>query len=165
MTEKVFINNSGMATFVCPKCQKTKITNVARYQKTEKAVKVNCRCSCGHQYSVLLERRKFYRRTTDLPGSYLHKKTELPGTYKIPWTEDKGRMTVTDISRSGLKLKLNVERDFKPGDKLFVEFNLDNQDHSLIEKHVIVRNVRGCSVGVEFVTIEPFGQLGAYLIK
>jgi hypothetical protein len=113
----------------------------------------------------MLERRKFYRKGTDLPGAYTYKKINFPGTYTRESDDDRGLMTVTDISRSGLKIRVNVIRDFSPGDRLNVEFNLDDRGRSLIKKAVIVRNILGKSVGVEFDTMGHFDKLGAYLLK
>jgi len=113
----------------------------------------------------MLERRKFYRKGTNLPGAYTYKKTNLPGTYTLEGKDDRGLMTVINISRSGLKLRVNVTRDFQPGDILNVEFNLDDRDRSPIKKSVIVRNIQEKLVGVEFAAIEHFDKLGAYLLK
>jgi len=113
----------------------------------------------------MLERRKFYRKDTNLPGAYFYKKTNLPGTYTHEGRNDRGLMTVINISRSGLKIRLNVPRNFIPGDRLLVEFNLDDRERSPIKKSVIVRNVQEKFVGVEFAAIEHFDKLGAYLLK
>ena len=73
-------------------------------------------------------------------------------------------MTVTDISRTGLRIKLNFSQDFAPGDKLKLEFTLDDRQRSLIKKEVVVRSVKGLSVGVEFFHAEHYDQLGPYLL-
>ena len=38
MTEKVYITSTKMATFVCPKCQKSKTTNVSKFADLDKIV-------------------------------------------------------------------------------------------------------------------------------
>ncbi len=42
MTEKVYIASTKMATFVCPKCRKSKTVNVSKYADLDKKVKVEC---------------------------------------------------------------------------------------------------------------------------
>jgi hypothetical protein len=158
MLPKVFIASNNTATFVCPKCGNVTTTNVAKYAEIKQRVTVKCRCSCGHHFDVSLEKRRQYRKTTDLAGQFFH---------RLPNGEmDKGSMRVVDVSSSGLKLKLNVSRTFKEGDKIKVEFRLDDKRRTLIEKEVIVRNVRKNLVGTSF---EPSqmddSDLGFYLMS
>lgn len=165
MTQKIYTNGNSTVTVICPQCHKNKTIDVSGHKKTDKIAVLDCQCECGHSYEVMLERRKFYRKGTDLPGAYTYKKINFPGTYTRESDDDRGLMTVTDISRSGLKIRVNVIRDFSPGDRLNVEFNLDDRGRSLIKKAVIVRNILGKSIGVEFDTMEHFDKLGAYLLK
>ncbi len=46
------------ATFVCPKCEKAKTADVSKYKFVDAEIKVNCKCPCGHRYTVLLDRRQ-----------------------------------------------------------------------------------------------------------
>jgi hypothetical protein len=55
-----------------------------------------------------------------------------------------------DVSSTGLKLKLNVARQFHEGDSLKVEFHLDDKRRTFMEKEVIVRNVHRNLVGTSF---------------
>jgi len=153
MLQKVFIANDNTATFVCPECQKSKTANVSKYKDIEKAVRVNFKCPCGHSYSVLLERRKHIRKHLNLSGTFVNKNTS-----------DQGNMTITDLSRSGLRIKLNFPQKLEPGDKLDLEFTLDDKLRSVVKKEVIVRSVKDLSIGVEFVYSEHFDKLGPYLL-
>jgi hypothetical protein len=142
MRPKVFITSKNTATFVCPKCGNTTTVNVAKYAAMKQSVIVKGRCSCSHQFEVSLEKRRQYRKATDLPGMYY---------YRMPNKGiDKGSMRVVDISQTGLKLKLNVARNFKEGDMLRVEFHLDDNRRTFLDKQVIVRNVRKNMVGTSF---------------
>ncbi len=152
MSLKVFINDKNMATFICPKCEKSKTSNVAKYKQTETSVRVNCKCPCGHSYSVLLERRKHTR-----------KPISLLGTYSCVNSGDRGQMTVVDISRTGLKIRLSVKRELELGEKLNLEFTLDDQNQSTIKREVYVRSLKDQFVGVEFCKMEHYDQLGPYL--
>ena len=143
MTQKVFITSNNTATFVCPECGNTSITDVSKYAAIDKKVTVNCKCVCGHRFSVSLEKRRQYRKSTDLPGVYYHDKGY--------GDTDKGIMRVVDISSNGLKLKFNVKRPFQGGEVLKVEFHLDDNQRTLIQREVIVRNVYENLVGTSFV--------------
>jgi hypothetical protein len=158
MGERVYISKNNTATFVCPNCENTTTADVTRYAKMDKTVHVNIKCRCGHAFQAVLEKRRRYRKATRLPGTY---------TYEGPnGVEDKGIMQVVDISSSGLKLKLNVGRAFKLGDRIRVEFNLDDPQHTAIDKVVIVKNVSKEYVGVAFNEREGDDpSLGFYLLK
>ncbi len=158
MAQKVFITNKKTATFVCPECGNTSIVDVSKYAAIDKKVTVNCKCNCGNIFSVSLEKRRQYRKATDLPGEF---------SYRLPNGErDKGIMRVVDISSSGLKLKLNVDRKFKGGETLRVEFHLDDKRRTFIDKEVIVRNVHKNLVGTSFGPNEGDDPaLGFYLMS
>jgi len=158
MVEKVFITSSNTATFVCPQCGNVTTANVAKFAAIDKRVKVKCRCSCGHNFAVSLEKRRQYRKTTDLPGMYFYRM----GNGDL----DKGIMRVVDISTTGIKLSLNVERHFDVGEMLRVEFHLDDKRRTFIEKRVIVRNVHKNLVGTSFAPNEGDDpNLGFYLMS
>lgn len=158
MIEKVFITSNNTATFVCPQCGNVTTANVAKFAATDKRITVKARCSCGHNFTVSLEKRRQYRKSTDLPGNYYH----LRGN----GDEDKGIMRVVDISSTGLKLKLNVARPFDIGDRLRVEFHLDDKRRTFLEKKVIVRNVKQNLVGTAFAPGEAEDpSLGFYLMS
>lgn len=158
MEVKVYISKNNTATFVCPNCENTTTADVTRYAQMNKTVRVNIKCRCGHSFRAVLEKRRRYRKSTRLPGTYSYERPD--------GSVDKGIMQVVDISSSGMKLKLNVGRTLKVGDKLKVEFNLDDPQHTLIDKIVIVKNVSDAHVGVAFREREGEDpSLGFYLLK
>jgi predicted RNA-binding Zn-ribbon protein involved in translation (DUF1610 family) len=158
MPQKVFITSNDTATFVCPQCGNTSVVNVAKYASVDRKVTVNCKCACGHNFKVSLEKRRQYRKTTDLPGEY---------SYQTPNGDmDKGIMRVVDISSNGLKLKLSVERKFNGGERLRVEFHLNDKRRTFIDKEVIVMNVKKNLVGTTFAPNEGDDpSLGFYLMS
>ncbi len=87
--------------------------------------------------------------------------TELPGIFLFG--DNRGRMTVTKITREGLQLKLNVKQNFTIGDELKLEFNLDDLPKSLIKRVVIVKAVDDVNVKAEFMVKEHYDKLGPYL--
>ena len=150
MTQKVYLTSKQMATFSCPQC--------ARSKTLDKMITVNVKCPCGHAYKAILEKRKKYRKDTNLPGTYIHFIDGQP--------RDRGLMTVKDLSTSGMKLQLNVKQNFAIGDQLQVEFHLNDTHRTLIKKTVIIRNQREQFIGTEFAPFETVDKaLGFYLFS
>jgi c-di-GMP-binding flagellar brake protein YcgR len=147
MTQKVYITRSNLVTFTCPKCEQPRVINIADHPELEKTDKAKVKCPCGHKYSVMIERRKQYRISTNFAGEF---RQIVEGR-----EEDRGLMTVLDMSRTGLKIKLNVKRELKVGDKLFLEFRLDDAQRTLIQKEVVIKKIFGLELGVEFTSIHP----------
>ena len=146
MAEKVFVTEDNMAVLECPQCKKAKRVDVSRFKDTPQAAKIRVKCSCGHIYEVILERRKSFRKNVNFPGTYTH---VLPD-----YREDKGGITVKDLSRSGVKIKLNVKKDFKIGDILSLEFSLDDKQRSVIKKEAVIRKISDLYLGVEFSSVD-----------
>ena len=142
--DKVFIYRDHKAIIICPKCEKSKTVDVSEHMHNHEAIKLKHPCECGYVYHVLLERRNRYRKIVNIPGTYTH--------YFAGRQLSKGSMTVKEITRAGLGLKLdgNEMEKFNIDDTLFVEFHLDDASKSLIRKEAIVRNIRGQYIGTEF---------------
>lgn len=147
-----------MATFSCPQCTRTKTVDVSKYATIDKVVKVNVKCPCGHGYKAILEKRRQYRKETNLPGTYIHFIDGKP--------QNRGLMTIEDISTTGVKLKLNVKQYFAIGDQMKIEFHLDDTRRTLIKKTVIIKNQRDQFIGAEFAPFETVDKaLGFYLFS
>ena len=157
MAERVFITSSYTATFLCPQCNHAWIKDVSQFIDLGKKVTLNCKCPCGHTFPIVLEKRKCFRKPVNLPGIY-----HAHGVEK----EIGGNMLVLDISQSGLKLKLNVPQELKIGDRLEVEFHLDDHRHSHIKKQAIIKSIKSANVSLEFIVDEPYAKaLGFYMMK
>jgi hypothetical protein len=155
MTYRVFTFND-MATFVCPKCEKAKTIDATKYINIKNEIKVNCKCPCGHSFQAFLERRNYQRKEVTLPGIY---------SRKINGQEvEKGKIVVTQLSRSGIRFRPHIKPAFKVGDQLRIIFNLNDQDKSLIQKKAVIMNISDeMNVGLEFCRKETYGRIGAYL--
>jgi hypothetical protein len=157
MVQTVYISANNTATIQCPECGKVKTTDVSAYAGSEQRVIINCSCTCGNKFRCRLEKRKQYRKEIDLPGKF----------YLLDdrGAEDTGLLKVVDISKTGLKLKLNTPRDFPIGTSLLIEFSLDDRNRTLMKKRVTVRNVSGPHVGTSFLPSElDDPALGFYLM-
>jgi len=158
MMEKVYISSTKMTTFVCPKCHKSKTVNVSKYADLDKKVKVNVKCPCGYAYTSILEKRKKFRKETNLPGSY---RRLINGKLM-----DSGLLIVKDLSSIGMKLQIDAANDCEIGDVIQVEFHTDDAQRAFIKKKVIIRSINGPIVGTEFALTEGIDKaLGFYLFN
>jgi hypothetical protein len=158
MVEKVYITNTNMATFICPQCKKTLTVDVGKYAQIEQTVKVKSKCSCGNSWISILEKRKQYRKGVNLKGIYKH---IVDGKEM-----DRGKMTITDISAGGVKLKLDVDRNIKTGQLLKLEFKLDDNKQTLMQKTVEIRNANNPYYGAAFKDADAYDPvMGFYLMS
>ncbi len=182
-TQKVSINSDNKVVFECPECKTSKTVDVSRYEDIEKAVMVKAKCQCGHTYTVVMEKRGRFRKETELYGVYSKLGSKTHG--------QKGLLTIKDVSPSGLKSKLsllrlkikqhdlsgikdkgdilgfelqNPEVDLDVGDKLLVEFHLDDGQRSLIKKEAVIKWIKLPYIGVEFSSTELYEKaLGFFM--
>ncbi len=155
MAQTVFVNQENKAVFTCPSCTKARTKDVSKVLHENKSATIKVKCPCGHIFPVVLERRKYYRKATKLPGIFIPEKKlkEFP-------------MTVTNLSRSGLEFKSYENNNLKVGDRLKAEFRLDDKSRSLMSKEVIVKKIEGTTVGAEFCVMDEYDKvLGFYLFN
>lgn len=154
MEIRIFVNAENMGTFICPSCKSVKTVNVLKYIKHKAKVKINCKCKCGYKYPAFLERRKYYRKSTNLKGTY----------FTVRNKEKKEQMIVKDISRSGAGFETSVSPLCKVNEKICIEFILDNENKTLIKKEAVVVDVRGNNVGLKFLSLDHYDALGPYFL-
>ena len=182
--KEITLNEENMADIRCSKCLKIRSVDMSKYTTMDRSIRFKAKCSCGHSDTVFLNRRDKFRKKTDFFGVYTNLSSGKEG--------QKGEMTVLDISRAGLKLEIShvklkaKEHDVafitdkkatfehkikKPvdeinvGDKLFVEFRLDDTKKTLIKKEVIIRWMKMPYIGVEFSSQSLYdGSLGFYMM-
>lgn len=143
------------ATITCPNCNNTKVVDVTKYRHAQSPTKARCGCGCIFDIPGLnVESRKFFRKKTNLTGSYVQ--TE---------TDGKGFITVKDLSFSGLGFEVEKYHDIEVDDVLGVRFILNDKRKTEIRRTVVVKNVRGRFIGAEFCDSQIFDMdLGYYLM-
>ena len=144
--QKAFITRDNKVTFSCPHCKGIRTVDVAKYKALEKAVKIKVHCPCGHDYPVMLERRKQFRKAVSLPGTF----TRIFNDRRA----GNGTMVVKDVSRNGLQIRVNDSSYMNVGDILEVEFKLDDNKRSPIRKEVVIRKIVGYDLGTEFTSVD-----------
>ena len=146
MVQRVHISNSKLVTFTCPNCEHPRVVDVTEHREIETVERVKLKCkNCGQPYRVEIERRAQYRKTVDLPGTYTQLADGRPA--------DKGYMKVIDLSRSGLKIRLNDNISLAVGERLIIEFHLDDANRSKIRKEVEVKKIFGQELGLAFTSV------------
>ena len=157
MDKKAYITDDLTATFECDKCGHARIEDVSRYVNVGRAMRVRCTCRCGHSFSVTLEKRKLVRKACEFMGRYTRRDDYGEVTRE--------RVRVINISRGGLRLDLMGEKSLDVGDRLEVEFRLDDEQRSEIRKTVVVRNISESTIGTEFADSEELDKvLSMYLM-
>ncbi|MBU1196372.1 MAG: PilZ domain-containing protein [Proteobacteria bacterium] len=151
MVQKVFLIGDSKAKFSCPACGKERKMDVSKFSAAQKQVKIKCVCSCKHEFSVVLERRKHVRRKVDLEGL-------------LTFQNDTWPVRIMDISRLGLLISIPEELELATGQKIVVTFKLDDATQSRVEKELIVRSVVGKEIGVQFLSQDHYDKLGPYLL-
>jgi hypothetical protein len=182
--KEITLNKENMADIRCSKCLKNRSVDMSKYKNMDRPIRFKAKCSCGHSDTVFLNRRDKYRKPTDFFGVYTNLSSGKEG--------QKGEMTVLDVSRAGLRMeishaKLKVKEhdvavvtgeqasfehkikkpvdEINVGDKLLVEFRLDDTKQTLIKKEVIIRWMKMPFIGVEFSSQSLYdGSLGFYMM-
>jgi hypothetical protein len=141
---KLFVEKKETIKIICPDCKCSRIVDVSEYKNLAKAVKVRIKCKCGYAHVALLERRDRFRKPTKLKGSYL---PNLVVT-KI----DRKEIEVINLSANGIRFKFvdNSKYKFRQGDKLLVEFSLNEMPNSLFRKEVIIKSFKEPFISAEF---------------
>ncbi len=154
MTEKTQIID-GMAISVCPMCLKENELDASEHMNSIRPVKINHQCTCRHSYIVLLDKRRYKRANSTLPGAII---IDLDGKEL-----EREPITVLDLSPFGLKFVMHEKRNIEPGDKLQVLFHLHTINKSLVKKKVVVRHVNNDEIGAVFYTDDQNDTIRAYL--
>jgi hypothetical protein len=158
MTQKVFLSSQNTAKFICNACNRQYELNMSQYLNSPNTAKLKLKCKCGYAWTATLEKRRYYRKRIQLRGTY---KYQITGR-----AVSEGVMTVLDISRTGIKIKINGEHTLKDGDWIEVEFRLDNSVRTLINRMVNIKNVSGEYIGASFREIKHFDPvIGFYMLQ
>jgi hypothetical protein len=94
---------------------------------------------------ISADMRKFYRKKANLRGSYSNINMNKTGF-----------MSVKDVSYTGISFELEKKDDLIAGDTLGVRFVLDDERKTEIHRAVVVKNIRGKLIGVEFCDNQVF---------
>ncbi len=149
---KFFVDSGGETTVVCPYCQVVKAVCVLKYRDRHELLKV--KCVCGKIFTISLEFRRHYRKSTELEGSF----------ECLPPAASGGRMRIVNLSLEGACFEVNGLHNLKEGARGTMVFTLDDRKKTVITKKMVIRNVTGKRIGCQFVEERAFEkELGFYL--
>jgi hypothetical protein len=151
---KTYVRPDNSAVITCPYCSRQKTLQVTSLKQHKSKIKI--KCACKNVFIAILEFRKRVRKRTNLTGTYINH------------TQKKccGKITLKNISVSGLEFSTMDLQNFNVDDEVTVEFSLDDDHRTKVSKDVIVREVRKFSVGCEFTESADFafdGPLASYV--
>jgi c-di-GMP-binding flagellar brake protein YcgR len=150
------VTSKNTVTIVCSDCNRARAVDVSKYIQTDKKVTVKIKCPCGNKFISYLNKRRQYRKTTNVKGTYSINSNGKGKNVK--------KAKICDLSASGMKLKIKPDEYLSVGDNIIVEFYLDDIHTSFIRKKAMVRSIRSEYIGVEFNRTEEVGKaLGFYL--
>jgi hypothetical protein len=151
--QKAFVRENGTTVLKCPYCGHARTVSVQKFKEIKKVI--NVKCSCQKSYSVNLELRKMYRKSTNLKGSYIN----------LSLDNEIGMMIVKDISMGGIGFEAVGGNRIEKDHDLLVTFTLDDTQSSVIKKQVVVRIAKDNYVGCEFLHAYEYNKaLGFYLL-
>jgi hypothetical protein len=176
-----YIDQNNKATIVCPGCGRSKVIDASKYTGADGPVKIKLKFTCrycaekqkksnsagnnaspGHTQPtqtriITLERRKFYRKKVNLRGTF----TDQRGK--------KGDMLIIDLSRTGLKFKIEFPWPLEVGQNIFLAFHLDNPTRTLVTKDAHIKKIQDLLVSVAFDSVNSFKEsdkaIGFYLMN
>ena len=136
------VNAKGMVALNCPFCGDGSMKQANSLPNGNQPTGISVSCSsCGKTYVIQIDFRQFFRKNTSLHGFY--SKLVPPGPLE--------RMTVVDLSLSGCGFITSRGHSLNHDDRIKLVFNLDNAQHTKIEKDVVVRIVKERQIGCEFI--------------
>ena len=155
-TIHVALSSQNEATFLCKNCGNAVTREISKFIHAPTAIRVKCKCKCGHLFWALVDRRRNYRKISKLLGICL---------YVMSSGHIKRRVITTlDISSSGLQFSIYGQPEFKLRDKIIYQVRLDDSAHTEIKGRGLVKRIRSNRVGMEFITIDRPGKLSFYLM-
>lgn len=141
-TIHVDVNGEKPVTVHCPFCERTFSISVSEYKNKSRELTIR-RCTCNRHFSVVLNFRRYQRRSVLIVGEAVNL-----AEHKNGWTV----MTIMNISKGGLRFRTLEPVPMQVGDKLRVRFTLDTPQDLLIDEEVVVRNNSESEFGCEFMS-------------
>lgn len=158
--QPVFPRDDGLVLLTCPRCGFQESVSVDQFNRLGNAISITC--SCDKHFSAVLEKRRSFRKATNLDGFFTLKgDLGTDGAEGSIW----GPMVVKDLSKAGLRFSSQRADLVHRGDLLMVRFNLDNTNQSLIHKPARVVSITNNEVGCRFEGADSYDiTLGFYFI-
>jgi endogenous inhibitor of DNA gyrase (YacG/DUF329 family) len=137
----ISLDAKGMVQVNCPFCGDSVVKRAESFPNSNQPNGISVTCSsCEKTYEIQIDIRKVFRKKTFFDGFY--SKMVPPGGFE--------KMTVVDLSLGGCNFLASSRHSLNPDDRIKLVFNLDNAQHTKIEKDAVVRVVTERQIGCEF---------------
>jgi PAS domain S-box-containing protein len=140
----IFLKDGKQASLACSHCNRQRKLDISEIRVLGSQLKAIC--VCGQAKYIKVELRREHRKTVNLRGVFMRG----PGDRLALKSDDWGHIEVYNLSRRGIGFKVSGNTDIRAGDRLRVQFTLDNTAQSIIQKAVVVRSVVERMIGCEF---------------
>jgi len=151
---KILVKEGDTAIVTCPFCQKMRKLSVGKYKEKGKR-DLTIRCSCETVFQVLLEFRKYPRKSSKLIGHSVNL-----SKYREPQN-----ILIKNISFGGVGFSTFDVHRTKKYDQLMLSFSLNDATNTHIDTQMTVRASEEDYIGCEFNSNDLFKKdLGFYLI-
>jgi hypothetical protein len=149
--KKVFINAKGMIFLLCPFCGENSEQPAKQFPVHQP---VSISCSCGKTHEFQIETRKDFRKPTSLEVFYW--KLDSPDKFQ--------KATLVDLSLDGFCLCTSGEQTLQSNDLIRVNFKLDNERRTKIDREARVCWIMGNKIGFQFTVTPPYDpKVGFYI--
>jgi hypothetical protein len=135
---RIYVDDTGQAIVVCPKCGFAKEIDAKKYQNTSKSLKAKCKC--GEVFKFNIEFRRYYR-----------KNVKLPGEYRVQETGESGEIIIDNLSLGGIQFETLKPHRMSTDTIVALKFKLDNSGRTEIQRSAKVMWIKGHNVGAEFI--------------
>ncbi len=160
ISKRVRVNKENLAAIKCPHCGTMKLISVKKFKGDKHSL--NVKCTCNNSFSVALDFREKYRKSTNIDGKYC-KIDPLGLSVHAP----DSKCQIADLSLTGVALSIPGAHDLRVGDELVIAFTLDGRMPTDIQRRVVVRVIGQGFVGCQFDEVESPAYdkaLGFYLM-
>ncbi len=150
MAITAFVTSDLMATFFCPECGKYKQKDVSKFIGHKAQVKLNYKCGCQRSSSVILERRRSFRKKVNLKGYIID-------------NSKKHASKIKNLSKQGIKIEILDEILLKKKKNLKIGFILNDPKQTKVLTTVCVRKINSpVDIGCEFLSYDYQRALDKY---
>lgn len=163
LIQKIFVKEDNRAKIRCDACGLVGTVHMKDLASVTPVVRIRC-AACAVVFSVQFEYRKFYRKTTNLEGTYL----ALFDEQDIPRLSQ-GQKTINcrieNLSMHGAGFSALGRHRIEKNARLILGFTLDNPQRTWITKTGKVRLIDGSYIGLQFDDrASTDRELGFYLM-
>jgi hypothetical protein len=142
ISKRVHVNKENLAAIKCPHCGTMKLISVKKFKGDKHSL--NVKCTCNNSFSVSLDFREKYRKSTNINGKY--SKIDPVSMMQAPNIKCK----IADLSLTGVALSIPGAHDLQIGNELVVAFTLDDKVQTDIQRRAVVKVIGQGFVGCQF---------------